>query len=168
MQQPPQFGRRGVAAATATPSGYGAPPNAARAVSASSEPATRFISTLLFSFDGRIRRRDFWLARIGLIPVSIFLLWFDFAVIYANGDFAHPSPLAILALPVAIFSLWVGLAVQVKRWHDRDKSWPWVFIEFIPLVGPLWVFVELGCLDGTPGDNRFGPSPKHRLDEVFA
>jgi uncharacterized membrane protein YhaH (DUF805 family) len=55
---------------------------------------------------------------------------------------------------------WIGLALEVKRWHDRDKSWLWIFIAFIPLVGPFWAFIECGFLDGTDGPNRFGPSPK--------
>jgi uncharacterized membrane protein YhaH (DUF805 family) len=33
-------------------------------------------------------------------------------------------------------------------------------ITFVPIIGGLWTFVECGCLDGTPGSNRFGPSPK--------
>ncbi len=33
----------------------------------------------------------------------------------------------------------------------------------------LWTFIECGCMDGTKGPNRFGPSPK-KVDaaaEVF-
>ena len=56
--------------------------------------------------------------------------------------------------------LWTALALQIKRWHDRDKSWVWIFISFIPLVGAIWVLVECGFMDGTPGPNKFGPSPK--------
>jgi len=47
----------------------------------------------------------------------------------------------------------------VKRYHDRDKSGWWILILFIPLVGFIWFLIELGCLPGTPGPNRFGPDP---------
>ena len=47
--------------------------------------------------------------------------------------------------------MWTGLALQVKRWHDRDKPWTWVFITFIPFVGGVWALVECGFLDGTCG-----------------
>jgi uncharacterized membrane protein YhaH (DUF805 family) len=56
--------------------------------------------------------------------------------------------------------IWPALALQVKRWHDRDKSGWWVLIAFIPIIGAFWVLIECGFLDGTPGPNRFGPSPK--------
>lgn len=59
----------------------------------------------------------------------------------------------------AIFYFWAHLAVNVKRWHDRDKSGWWVLIELIPLIGSIWALVELGCLKGTYGKNRFGPDP---------
>jgi uncharacterized membrane protein YhaH (DUF805 family) len=29
----------------------------------------------------------------------------------------------------------------------------------IPVIGAIWSFVELGCLAGTPGPNRFGEDP---------
>ena len=56
--------------------------------------------------------------------------------------------------------------MQVKRWHDRDKGAIWLLVNFIPYVGPLWVFVELGFLAGTPGGNRFGPGPGQGADSV--
>ncbi len=34
------------------------------------------------------------------------------------------------------------------------------FFGLIPLFGWIYLFVVVGCLDGTQGPNRFGPSPK--------
>jgi uncharacterized membrane protein YhaH (DUF805 family) len=82
----------------------------------------------------------------------------------APGDVsvAMPSinPVAILVL-VAVYIplIWISLALQVKRWHDRDKSGAWVFIGFIPLIGPIWALVECGFLRGTVGPNRYGNDP---------
>jgi len=59
----------------------------------------------------------------------------------------------LLYIPV----IWISLAIQVKRWHDRDKYGWWIFISLIPIIGPIWAFVENGCLSGTDGVNRFGP-----------
>jgi uncharacterized membrane protein YhaH (DUF805 family) len=67
---------------------------------------------------------------------------------------------AILEFVLLIPYVWILLALQIKRWHDRDKSWVWIFISLIPLVGPIWALVECGFLDGTPGPNKYGPSPK--------
>ena len=55
--------------------------------------------------------------------------------------------------------LWPAFAIQVKRWHDRDKSGWWVLINLIPIIGPLWALVEIGFLTGTEGSNRFGDNP---------
>ncbi len=54
---------------------------------------------------------------------------------------------------------WIGLAVTVKRSHDRDKSGWWILIALIPLIGAIWFLIEFGFLRGTPGPNRFGPDP---------
>ena len=61
----------------------------------------------------------------------------------------------VLVLPLA----WIGLAVSVKRWHDRGKSGWWMLIAFVPVIGPIWQWVETGFLRGTNGPNRYGPEP---------
>lgn len=48
------------------------------------------------------------------------------------------------------------LAVQVKRWHNRNKSGWWVLINCVPLIGAIWVFVEAGPLAGDQASNNFG------------
>ena len=57
----------------------------------------------------------------------------------------------IILIPYAIFSIWSGIAIGIKRWHDRDKSGWWMFIVLIPIIGAIWAFVECGCLRGTEG-----------------
>ena len=62
---------------------------------------------------------------------------------------------------IALFVLQVmTLAVLIKRWHDRNKSGFWLLINLLPVIGQVWMVIELGVLPGTPGTNRFGPSPK--------
>jgi uncharacterized membrane protein YhaH (DUF805 family) len=82
-----------------------------------------------------------------------------------------------------------GLCVTLKRLHDLNKSawWLLVFVvlpnalsscgqivrdrlpdegvelglgfDIVTLAILAWAFVELACLQGTTGDNRFGPDP---------
>jgi uncharacterized membrane protein YhaH (DUF805 family) len=47
--------------------------------------------------------------------------------------------------------------LHIKRFHDRGKSGWWVLILFIPVIGFFWAIIDLGILQGDPGDNRFGP-----------
>ncbi len=67
----------------------------------------------------------------------------------------------VLAFGVVIFFFfsWTSLAVGAKRCHDRGRSGWFQLITLIPLIGSLWLFVELGLLKGKEGENRFGPDP---------
>ncbi len=80
----------------------------------------------------------------------------------AMGTRDHPSALFFLALVVlalvGLAAIIPCLAVQVRRFHDQDKSGWFVLLGFIPYVGSLIVLVFM-CLRGTPGANRFGPDP---------
>jgi len=64
-----------------------------------------------------------------------------------------------LAVVLIALDLWVFLAVNVKRWHDRGKSGWWCLLLFIPILGPIWTIVELGFLRGTVGWNDYGHDP---------
>jgi uncharacterized membrane protein YhaH (DUF805 family) len=107
----------------------------------------------LFSFDGRITRRRFWInfVLVIAIPLSIAATAIDMMLGYEDLD--GPGNLLYLA------ELWPALAVSVKRWHDRDKSGWWTLVNLIPIVGSIWALIETGFLRGTEGPNRFGPDP---------
>ena len=177
----------------------------------------------LFGFSGRINRAKQWavllvsLVHAILLGVAFSLTVGGAAVIdVAQGKTSIAafltSPqvrqLEIIFCVLAALSLYIGLAVAIKRLHDRDKSAWWVLVFFVlPLVFQipvlmylpvlfhflgdvinaaqhhlppprqpyepplviisrgaasilsLWAFVELYCLRGTVGDNRFGPDP---------
>ena len=133
---------------------------------------------LLFGFNGRVRRSQWWLARIGTtigaVLIGGVIVAFSEAMFgrsaLDNGEPAAASAGGLLILAVLFFYLWTSLAVTVKRWHDRDKSGFFVLIGMIPLIGPIWTLIECGCLDGTQGPNQFGRSPKGIGDaaEAFA
>ncbi|MEI6557684.1 MAG: DUF805 domain-containing protein [Rhodospirillaceae bacterium] len=107
-------------------------------------------SDLLFSFEGRIRRSDFWLR--WTLPVTVVFIGFAALVAVMEAD-------AAIATVFYLVALYPGLAVNVKRCHDRGRSGWFFLINFIPLIGGIWYFIDVGCLRGTVGDNRFGPDP---------
>jgi uncharacterized membrane protein YhaH (DUF805 family) len=125
------------------------------------------IMHLLFSFQGRIRRLHWWLAGISIgvvigIVVSVLLPMSGMA----QGT---PNPIFMALIGVIyLVDIYVGLALGAKRCHDRDKSAWFLAIGLIPLIGAIWLLVELGFLDGTQGPNRFGPSPKGIGEPVTA
>jgi MFS family permease len=119
------------------------------------------ILNALFSFSGRIGRGTFW----ELVLVN----WAISAVVgfvALKRDVTLGGLLWVLGL---LLVAWIGLAIQIKRWHDRGKS-GWMFlINFIPLIGWIWAFVELGFMQGTQGSNRFGDQPNEAgtLGDLF-
>ena len=98
---------------------------------------------LFTSIDGRIGRKEFWIGALSLSVIGVI--------------FSLINPIAGIVAAIAL--LFFHVCVQGKRWHDRGKSAWWVLISFIPLVGPIWVLVECGCLAGSPEVNEYGPAP---------
>jgi uncharacterized membrane protein YhaH (DUF805 family) len=109
------------------------------------------LSALLFSFKGRVNRKPYWQCICAALLADMILSIATYPVDEYVQDAAQVGLLAALAWPM--------LALQAKRWHDRDKSAWWLLVNLIPYVGFVWVLVECGILPGTSGANRFGPDP---------
>jgi len=105
----------------------------------------------LFSFQGRTNRKPFW-----LYALAVFLISFSLSFVVTSAGSTDPN---VVSLILTVLFIWPNLAVQAKRWHDRDKSAWWILINLIPIVGPIWALIVTGFLPGTPGDNRFGADP---------
>lgn len=107
-------------------------------------------------FSGRSRRKEYWLFLLGVIIVAV-VLGFIEGLVGLNGMVGGVyGPLTTILLLAIIIP---GIAVQVRRFHDQDKSGWFVLLGLIPFVGGLIVLVFM-CLEGTRGPNRFGPDPK--------
>lgn len=116
-------------------------------------------------FSGRSRRKEYWLFVLGVVVVAILLSLVESAA-GLNGMIAGAyGPLtALFFLGIIVPSI----AVQVRRFHDQDKSGWFVLIGLIPIIGGLIVLVFM-FLEGTKGSNRFGPDPKDEAStEVFS
>ncbi|MEH6630492.1 MAG: DUF805 domain-containing protein [Halopseudomonas aestusnigri] len=119
---------------------------------------------LLLSAEGRITRSDYWLRYfLPFFAVLIVTVIIDSVLISGDG---YP----VLTIIFGLLSIYPSIVVQIKRWHDRDKSGWWILINFVPTIGGIWALVENGFLKGTEGPNRFGPSrfdSEQNLGEVF-
>lgn len=117
-------------------------------------------------FQGRSRRKEYWMFLLGVLIVA-FILGAIEGVVGLNGMVGGIyGPLTLLFLLAVIVP---GIAVQVRRFHDQDKSGWFVLLGLIPFVGGLVVLVFM-LLEGTKGPNRFGPDPKDMSGgaEVFS
>jgi len=175
------------------------------------------MTQMLLGFDGRIRRRDWWLWGIGVIVLAWILQSVASAALGVNflssvGGQVDVSTLrnaSIASTVIGLLFIWPVSALSVKRAHDRDMS-AWSVLPFYGLyailaisssvlgvnaaaagltdgrsaapsevmemfgaggmlvgvlaigvlVYALFLLVVLGFLDGTPGQNEYGPSPK--------
>lgn len=117
-------------------------------------PVQGGLAWLLFSFDGRIPRRTFWGCRVAMLAVT-FGLTIAVQSIFARDSRAQLVAAFLINPP----SLWISLAIEVKRWHDLGKSGWNVLWHLIPFLGVIIIVVQLGFLRGTEGENTYGPAP---------
>lgn len=117
-------------------------------------------SQVLFSFSGRIGRKIYWLNYLAIIAVAVVAYAVVFAIfgidIEDQTSGIGSVIFAIFTVILYILFIWVSLALTAKRWHDRNKSAWWILISIIPLIGPIWAFVENGCLAGDAQENDYG------------
>ena len=117
-----------------------------------------------FSFGGRLNRAKYWIAAIvmGVLYTVVSLL--DANVIHSpvlmsfavdGGGAQGIGALSVIAWVLVII---MGLALGIKRLHDRDRSGWFYLLMLVPLVN-LWILIEILFLRGTVGPNRFGPDP---------
>jgi uncharacterized membrane protein YhaH (DUF805 family) len=97
-------------------------------------------------FSGRSSRSDYWL-------FTLFYLIFSAVCWVLDGVMGN-----YVALVFSLVHIIPGLAVQVRRLHDTDRTGWWALIMLIPVVGFIILLVFL-CQKSDEGANRFGPNP---------
>jgi len=110
--------------------------------------SVRTCLTKYITFSGRARRSEFW-----WFALFLFILYIVAAII----DAAIGT--SIILLLVALAFLLPSLAVTVRRLHDTGRSGWWILIGLVPFIGGI-VLLVFECMDGQPGPNNYGPSPK--------
>jgi uncharacterized membrane protein YhaH (DUF805 family) len=107
------------------------------------------LTEIWFSFQGRLSRKPYWIqAGIPLTVANLLIFYIRFGL--------HANAFGAL---LSLLLLWPALAIAAKRFHDRDKSAWWLLILLIPVIGALWIIIELPFFRGTEGENRFGGDP---------
>jgi uncharacterized membrane protein YhaH (DUF805 family) len=97
-----------------------------------------------FSFDGRIRRKEYGLT---------FVIYLIFYAITSLLSMAADGAGAIIAVVLIIPVVWFLWAQGAKRCHDIGRSGWWQII-------PFYFFVLL-FQDGDQGRNEYGSNPKY-------
>ena len=109
----------------------------------------KHIPAFLFSFQGRITRLQWWIAQlIFLVPCFII------ADLLPADSTVTPSHIAVCIAFVPL--LWIDLATSAKRYHDINKSGWRQLLALVPIIGEIWVMVELGFIGGADLPNDYG------------
>ena len=95
--------------------------------------------TRAFDFQGRTSRPDYWWAVLASFLVGL--------VLAILGSVAE-SLMALYAL-YYFAGIIPNLSMSIRRVRDMGKSWPWIFINLIPIAGPIW-FLVLLCRPSLP------------------
>lgn len=101
-------------------------------------------------FDGRARRREYWMFFLVNIGVSVVLNILATQVSQYIGFLSLAYMLGILV---------PSIAVGIRRMHDIGKSGWWLLIAFVPIIGGIWLLV-LTVTAGQSGSNAYGADPK--------
>ena len=110
----------------------------------------------LFSFEGRIGVKQFWVALVtGLASVlalsTVVGLVIGIGSIILGVDMETQKQ-AIMAGAALItgYAIYVQLAITVKRCHDQGRSGWWSLLTLVPGVGLVWLVLDLGTQRGKP------------------
>ena len=106
-------------------------------------------------FGGRSRRKEYWYFVLFSLIVSLVLSAIDALL----GTFSSSTNVGLLGGIYGLAIIIPSIAVSVRRLHDIDRTGWWVLIGLVPVIGTI-VLLVFAVLDGTPGQNRFGPNPK--------
>ena len=109
------------------------------------------------TFEGRARRKEYWM--FALINAIICVVLSTVATMMMHGSTRSALIAYVVILAYCLLILLPSLAVVVRRLHDTDRSGWWFWIQLVPLIGGI-VLLVFTVLDGTPGSNQYGPSPK--------
>lgn len=114
----------------------------------------------LFSARGRIRRLDYWLANLVLFAVMITVA--QGLALWQQVDLDDKGDIRAIAIQLftAMLVAWPNIATGIKRLHDRNQSGWWILVSFLPVIGGLWMLINLGIMRGTEGPNRYGAEPE--------
>jgi uncharacterized membrane protein YhaH (DUF805 family) len=113
--------------------------------------ASQFITTgighTLFSFDGRLARKPFWVNGIA-IPTAVLFGYFQLSewIIHqrprendALDGVIQAANVIVLCSLIAVFG-WIWFAATTKRLHDRNMTGWYVWLFIVPYIGGYYAY----------------------------
>lgn len=116
---------------------------------------------IFFSFSGRINRSTWWTYTLSLGVLQCIVSGFYLMIArISSSDVLSFGILTFLFSTISLLFVWPGLALSVKRCHDRNKSGWFYLVSLVPFLG-IWYIVEIFFLKGSSGANPYGEEPEY-------
>ena len=106
-------------------------------------------------FDGRARRREYWMFILINLIISVVLVIIDSLI----GTVIRQAGFGLLQGLYDLAVLIPSLAVTVRRLHDTGRTGWWILIGLIPVIGGIVLLIFM-LLDSESCENQYGPNPK--------
>jgi len=90
---------------------------------------------------------------IGLMPQMMADGFYDPFTMYA---YSGVTAISVISTIWSIVNIVPGISICVRRLHDIGRSWPWIFIAFIPVAGWIILIVFMASSSKYPPENQFG------------
>lgn len=78
-----------------------------------------------FDYEGRSNRGDYW----WFVLANLIVAWIT-ALVWDKLNAVY-----------TVASIVPGIPLVVRRLRDVGKSWPWIFLGLIPIIGAIWLIV---------------------------
>jgi len=101
-------------------------------------------------FKGRASRKEFW-----LFVLANFIVGIIFSILTKIPILGILVWIAYFLFGLAI--LIPSIAVGIRRLHDTNKT-GWLMLLCLTVIGSI-VVVIFCAMEGTPGENQYGPPP---------
>ena len=106
-------------------------------------------------FDGRSRRKEYWMFVLFNFVFSLVLGIVDQVAGLTNAT----GGIAPLQTLYGLATLLPAIGVAIRRLHDTNRSGWFILLAFIPCIGAIILLVFL-IEEGTKGSNKYGSDHK--------
>jgi uncharacterized membrane protein YhaH (DUF805 family) len=122
------------------------------------------LTQVLFSFDGRISRRTYWLKSV-LIRYSVVFTAIILTCSLGKDNASLDKILHILLIPIIVIFYWTMFAGCAKRWHDRGQSGWMQLVALIPSLGRCGVWLRMAFYKATKTPTVLAHQTTHKIWE---
>jgi len=113
------------------------------------------LNFVLFSFDGRINRTQYW--RLGMLPLLLVAVFIG-SITYIPVFSPFPFVVILVSVGAILCIVWGCIAASIKRCHDIGYSGFWILLYLVPGVALVGLIV-LGVWPSS------GPNKYDRVEE---